>query len=297
MELMVLGCRSGMPSEGQASSGYLVTGGGARVLLDCGPGVATALSAVLPAGQLDAVVISHMHADHCYDLLPLGKALLYERVRAAVAGGLDPMEALGRLDDSGPRVRLLVPSGARGVLDRLAALFPVATFPALDRAFDLAFDVREYVPHDSVAIGGATLELHPLRHVAPNCGTRISAGGATVAYTGDTGVTDALGPLAADVDVLLAEATLDATDTSDHGHLSAVDAGRAAAGAGARSLVLTHFTSSEQDVLERRRVAAASVYGGPVEIAAPGRVFAPRVTAAVGMPEGPDRQAALIQAT
>ena len=76
MLLTVLGCRSGMPADGQPSAGYLVQTPGTSMLLDCGPGVVTALSAVVPVRRLDAVVISHLHTDHCYDLLPLGKALL-----------------------------------------------------------------------------------------------------------------------------------------------------------------------------------------------------------------------------
>ena len=46
-------------SSGQASSGYLVATSRCRVLLDCGPGVAAALSAHGGAGGLDAVVVTH----------------------------------------------------------------------------------------------------------------------------------------------------------------------------------------------------------------------------------------------
>ena len=46
MRVTILGCRSGMPADGQPSSGYLVATSRAAVLLDCGPGIATALGAV-----------------------------------------------------------------------------------------------------------------------------------------------------------------------------------------------------------------------------------------------------------
>jgi ribonuclease BN (tRNA processing enzyme) len=88
MQLTVLGCRAGMPADGQPSSGYLVEAG-STVLLDCGPGITTALSAVADPEDLDAVLISHLHSDHCYDLLPLGKALLQARARR-VGGDADP---------------------------------------------------------------------------------------------------------------------------------------------------------------------------------------------------------------
>jgi ribonuclease BN (tRNA processing enzyme) len=274
MELTVLGCRSGMPADGQASSGYLLTGGAQTLLLDCGPGVATALSAVAQPTDLTAVVISHLHSDHCYDLLPLGKQLLHARAARSLAEhGGDPLEALRRIDTDGPRVPLHVPGGARAVLYRLAALFPVATAPALDRAFDIAFDVREYRPGDEIELPGARLSLHPLRHAAPNCGVRVTADGATFAYTGDTGPTAGLDPLAADVDLLLAEASLDAPETGSHGHLSGADAGAAAARNGVRELVLTHFPSGDPDLLDARRRAAAAEFAGPIRTAAPGARF------------------------
>lgn len=279
MELTVLGCRSGMPADGQASSGYLVTTAGSTVLLDCGPGVATALSAVAEPEELTAVVISHLHSDHCYDLLPLGKSLLHARAHRLLAEhGGDPVEALRTLDTDGPRVPLYVPEGAKAVLDRLAALFPVTTAPVLDRAFDVAFDVREYRPHDRFELPGARLSLHPLQHAAPNCGTRIESGTATLAYTGDTGPTDGLDTLAAGADLLLAEATLDHTDTSSHGHLCADDAGRVADRNGVRELVLTHFPSAGADLLAARRRAAEARFAGPVRLAAPAARFV--VTAA-----------------
>ena len=270
VRLTVLGCRSGMPAEGQASSGYLVeTDGGSRLLLDCGPGIATALSAT--GSTPDAVVISHLHSDHCYDLLPLGKALLYRRLQDVIgerAG--DPVSAARHLDLNGPRVPLYVPQGGAVVLDRLASLFPVTTMPLLDRAFDLAFEVIEYAAGDEFAIGDAQLSLHPLRHVAANCGVRVDGPRSSLAYTGDTGVTPGLVPLAAGVDLLLAEATLAVTDTGPHGHLSGGDAGVAAAEAGVGELVLTHFVSTDPTWVRARRDDAAAAYPGPIRIAEPG---------------------------
>ncbi|MGC0417173.1 MBL fold metallo-hydrolase [Embleya sp. AB8] len=274
MQLTVLGCRSGMPADGQASSGYLVTSAGARILLDCGPGVMTGLGTVTRPDRLDAVVISHMHLDHCYDLLPLGKRLLAATVpypgdlpESFKRAALPPRRA-----DRG-RLPLYVPAGARDVLDRLAALFPVTTMPLLDQAFELAFEVREYTSGDDFAVGDCRVDVRELRHAAPNCGVRVTGPDGTLVYTGDTGVTDALPELARDSDLLLAEATLEQTDNGAHGHLSAADAGRAAAAAGAGQLVLTHFVTADPDWLAARRAEAAAVYAGPVLLAHPGARF------------------------
>ena len=271
MQLTVLGCRAGVPADGQASSGYLVADGGPSVLLDCGPGVATALSGAIPFGSLGAVVISHLHVDHCYDLLPLGKALLQARARQVLAERkAGPLDALQHLDTTTPGVPLYVPEGGRALLAGLSALFPMPTFPLLERAFDVAFDVREYRPGDELDAGGLRITLHLLRHAAPNCGIRVEAGGASLAYTGDTGPADGLAALARDVGTFLAESTLDTTDGGAHGHLCAADSAAVAAANGVRELVLTHFATADPDKLAAHRAAAEAVFGGPVRLAAPG---------------------------
>ncbi|WP_255622177.1 MBL fold metallo-hydrolase [Pseudonocardia sp. DSM 110487] len=271
VELEVLGCRAGMPADGQASSGYLVTTAGSRLLMDCGPGVATVLSAAGGAQGVDGIVISHLHLDHCYDLLPIGKTLL--SAHASYPDGSDPTAA----GPDGLRpVPLLVPAGARAVLDDLAALFPVRSMPLLDKAFEVAFDVREYEPGDVTRIGDCRISLHELRHAVPNCGIRLDAPSGSLAYTGDTGMTDALIALADGVDLLLAEASLERTDTGPHGHLSGADAGRVAAGAGAGRLVLTHFASTDPMWTDARLADAARHFTGPIHIAAPGRRFLAR---------------------
>ena len=267
MRVTILGCRSGMPANGQPSSGYLVAGGGATILLDCGPGIATALGAVAAPHELSAVIVSHLHLDHCYDLLPIGKSLLTRALRYPRAG-----EAPQEWADT-DAVPLHVPAGSAAVLGRLAALFPVTTAPVLDRSFDLAFDVREYRPGTRFAVGGMRVSLHELRHSAPNCGIRIESADGCVAYTGDTGVAPGLVPPAAGADLLLAEATLTATDQGPHGHLSAADAARAARDAGAKALVLTHFPSADPGWLLARRDEAAREFAGVIHLARPGATF------------------------
>jgi ribonuclease BN (tRNA processing enzyme) len=262
MQLTVLGCRSGMPADGQPSSGYLVDTPGARLLLDCVPGIATALSAVAAPRTLDAVVISHLHSDHCYDLLPLGKSLLAALVE--VRGG-----PKGRAEEF-RSVPLYVPTGARELFTRWAALFPVTTLPLLNQAFEVGFDVREYRPGDEFPVGDCTVALHELRHVEPNCGVRVTGPGGTLAYTGDTGMIPALKELAAGVDVLLAEATLTEPDPSEHGHLCAAEAGQVAAAAGVGELVLTHFASGVPDWVDALARDAAAEFAGPIRLATAG---------------------------
>lgn len=267
MHLTILGCRAGMPANGQASSGYLVATDAALVLLDCGPGVAAALSSVTTADQLDGVIISHLHVDHCFDLLPVGKTVLSGKARYPTPGSVP--QSWADVD----AVPLHVPHGARSTLTQLAELFPVRTAPVLDRVFDLAFDVREYTPGTTFTVGDLRISLHELRHSAPNCGVRIDSPTGSLAYTGDTGLTPGLLSLAADVDLLLAESTLAVTDRGPHGHLSAIDAAQAAQTARAGSLVLTHFPSADPTWLRARGHEAADAFSGPVYLAQPGETF------------------------
>jgi len=248
MELVVLGCQAGMPASGQASSGYLVATSRCRILLDCGPGVAAALSAHGGATGLDAVVITHLHPDHCYDLLPIGTT----RRRAP-----QPLP-------------LHVPRGGRQLLHELGGVFPLGQDPRQDISFHHAFTIQEYLPGQLIRVGDCTLGMHGLRHVVANCGIRIRSDAGTMAYTGDTGLTDELLELAREVDLLLAETTLASTDTSDWGHLCATDAARVAAAAGAGQLVLTHFGSADPQWTHARKADAERVFTGPVHLAQPG---------------------------
>ncbi|WP_458689559.1 MBL fold metallo-hydrolase [Nocardia tengchongensis] len=269
MQLTVLGCRAGMPADGQPSSGYLVETGGSRVLLDCGPGIATALTADRDPAGLDAVIISHLHIDHCYDLLPLGKILLAPYALAKYPG----FESwYADLPDRMPLIPLYVPAGARPVLETLASALTTESLPILDRVFEAAFDIREYQPDDIVTIGESTCEFIALPHAKPNCGLRICGPDGSLAYTGDTGVSDALERLAAGVDLFLAEASLEQTDRSAHGHLCAADAARAAAAAGARELLLTHLPTGDEVWRKARLDEAVQLFPGPVELAHPGMV-------------------------
>jgi ribonuclease BN (tRNA processing enzyme) len=100
----------------------------------------------------------------------------------------------------------------------------------------------------------------------------VSADGATLAYTGDTGPTPALDDLARDVDLLLAEASFRAVDVNPPDlHLTGADGGLVAKRAGVRRLVLTHVPPwyDPEDALAE----AVAQYDGPVELARAGATY------------------------
>lgn len=77
MQVTVLGKSPSWQDAGGACSGYLIEDGEVTVLLDCGNGVFSKLRARRDYTQIDAVIVSHLHADHILDLIPYAYGLTY----------------------------------------------------------------------------------------------------------------------------------------------------------------------------------------------------------------------------
>jgi ribonuclease BN (tRNA processing enzyme) len=253
VRITVLGKSPAWQDAGGACSGYLVESGGTRLLLDCGCGVLGKLRTVCDYAAVDAVVISHLHADHILDLIPFASALTY-----------GPRTAAG-----GPRPALHVPPGGRA---RLSALSSAAGMTAehVERAFALA----EYDPAATMAAGALRVRFRAVPHYVETHAVEISNGAARLTFGADSGPSDDLCDFARDTDLLLIEATLDVPDDAgdgDRGHLTPREAGEHGRRAGARRLVLTHM-SDELDA-DAARAEAVEGFGGAVELAAEGAVY------------------------
>lgn len=219
MRVTVIGSGAACPPAGGNSSGYLVEADGAALLLDCGPGVAAGLLDLRPDAGIDAVVISHMHADHFIDLLALRFRLCRD------LGGPDQR-----------RVRLLLPPGGTVAIEQIvrAVCFP-------PDFIDNTFQVEEY-DCGEIEIAAATVRFARGVHYVPSCAARVEIGGRVLAYTGDTAPSAAVAELARGADALLAEATLTQPETgADRGHMTPAQAAHLARRAGVRRLFLTHF--------------------------------------------------------
>jgi ribonuclease BN (tRNA processing enzyme) len=239
----VVGCGPAWTNPGEPCSSYLVEAGDARILLDCGPGAFAALR-LLDTRPLDAVVLSHLHFDHCGDLIPFGYNRRYSDLRE-----WDPP-------------RLIAPPGG---LERLATL--AAAGGAERDHLDGPFVLEEYQPGTELEIGEARLRVAALRHPGVSHAIRVEAGGKVLCFSGDTGLTPALAEHAQGADILLCEATYGDVAESDAVHLSAFDAGAAAASAGVGRLLLVHLDAARR---ARAVVAAGTTFAGPVEAAVPG---------------------------
>jgi ribonuclease BN (tRNA processing enzyme) len=258
MELTVLGCSGSGPGPDSPSSGYLVRVGDRALALDLGNGTLGALQRYVNPFELDALVLSHLHPDHCADVASL---VVYRRYHPA-----PPYPAAGR--------RLSV-YGPAETADRLGALYAAS---AVERAGEDLSDVFEFRPLAPLAQGppielaGGAMSACRTVHPCETYAVRLDHNGRSLAYSGDTGACDALVELARCADVLLCEATWPHTSPRPPGvHLSGREAGEHAAAAGVGRLLLTHVQVwFDAAVL---LAEAKSVFDGPVELVTAGATY------------------------
>jgi ribonuclease BN (tRNA processing enzyme) len=249
MRLTVIGCSGSYPGPDSPASCYLLEadqdGRTWRILLDLGSGALGALHRYVDPLTIDAVLLSHLHADHCLDLTG------YYVMR--------------KYHPSGPQPRIPV-WGPVGTADRMARAYDLPLQPGMNHEFD-------FRTWDGPArIGPFAVEPVPVVHPVPAYGLRVSVGGAVVAYSGDTGPCPALDRVADGVDLFLAEASFREGDENPEGlHLTGTDCGAISSRAGAKSLVITHVPPWHDAKIALRE--ASELYDGPVELARPGAVY------------------------
>lgn len=243
-----------LSSAGGRSSGYLLRHDGTTVLVDCGPGTAVAVARGGWLDQLDAVVITHQHADHAADLIGLAYARRFP----------DPM----------PEIPLLAPLSALDVLHRLDDLFAVPTLPQMASTIAASFNPSPLsVDGTPVPIAGhLRLASYPAAHAVPSAALRFSTEQESVTFSSDTGTCAALIEAARLASLFLCEATyLDASpaELQHHGHLTPQLAATTAADAGARRLVLTHL-ARPADAPTAIAIAGQHFHTAPITVATPG---------------------------
>jgi ribonuclease BN (tRNA processing enzyme) len=229
VKLTVIGCSPAWPNPGGAQSGYLLEGPG-TLLLDCGPGVLARLREREPWPQVDAIAITHWHLDHWGDLVPW------------VWGAMFGPGAATR------RAQLWVPPGGREMLAGLGSRL------GKPEMFEETFDVDEYSEGEVFEAAGFAVEPRRVLHYDLLAfGFRASANGTVLAYSGDSGPSDALPELARGADLFVCEATLAAPNPEGgiRGHLAADEAIAAFEAAGAKRLLLTHRPDERPLELDR----------------------------------------------
>ncbi|MCT9929131.1 MBL fold metallo-hydrolase [Planotetraspora sp. A-T 1434] len=247
MKLTIVGCSGSFPGPDSPSSCYLLEAEGFRLLLDFGNGSLGALQRHAGLYDVDAICLSHLHADHCLDICA------YHVVRTYTPVG--PL----------PKVPVHAPSGAPR---RLNAAYGMPDEPVLEKSFDfvtLSPGMREIGPFQVTA----ALMNHPIE----TYGFRVSHGGRSVAYSADTGESAELVKLAHDADVLLCEAAhIDEPGLPANLHLNGRQAAQYAGQARVGTLVLTHLVPwyDQARILDD---ASRGDFDGPVELARSGAVY------------------------
>ena len=239
--LTVLGSAGTHTGVGRACSGYLVEAGGARLMLDAGNGSTANLQTLLAVRDLDAFVITHRHIDHCIDMLSCYYNLHFD----PAFDGRMRLYAAAEVHD------LL-----RGLLSNDSPM-----------SFDDVFDHQQVGDGDELHLGGMHLRFARSRHPVPTVSTRIEVDGTSLVYSSDSAGGPDLVRLAAGADLLLIDATWtgEASQYPADIHLTAGDAGRLGAEAGVTRLMLTHLAGATDRELARAQ--AEATFGRPVELA------------------------------
>lgn len=231
----VLGSSSSIPRPSRACSSYLIYDGETGVVFDMGTGAFANMREHLDYDLVDHIVISHMHADHFFDLIPLRYGLLYGPRRRET------------------KLKLWLPPDGERQLREVASSF--ADEGAGD--FLKVFEMTTYDPNRPIRVGSATVRFAPTRHYIPTFALRYEGNGTSITYSADTAPDDNVTKLARDSKLFVCEATLTENEVEHgiRGHSTAREAAEMAKDAGVEQLMLSHYpaeATQEEMILHAR---------------------------------------------
>ncbi|MBO0823724.1 MAG: MBL fold metallo-hydrolase [Actinobacteria bacterium] len=242
MQVTIVGWSGSFPGPDSPASCYLVDTGNFRLVLDLGNGALGELQRYTSLSDVDAICLSHLHADHCIDMIGYSVFQNYHP------------------DGQRRRIKVYGPEGTAVRLKQALGTSP--------KGIAEAFDFAALAP-GKTEIGPLKITVARMRHSVATFGLRIEHKRRVLAYSADTGPTEELVGLASGADVLLAEASfLDGPDLPPDVHLSARQAGEHAHRAGVGELVLTHLVPWNDPRVSHEQAAAA--YRGPIRLASCG---------------------------
>lgn len=251
MRLTVIGCSGSFPGPDSAASCYLVEAPDPddpertwRILLDLGSGALGALQRHIDPLSIDALFVSHLHADHFFDISG------YYVLRKYHPGGAQPPLPMW---------------GPRGIKGRVARAYGLPLNPGMNDEFHF----RRLRRTRSVEVGPFTVTARRVDHPVEAYAVRVECDGRSLVYSGDTARCRALTELATGADLLLAEAAFrDDEHNPPHIHMTGSEAAMVAHKAGVRRLMLTHIAPWHRRSEALRE--ADGHFAGPVELAAEG---------------------------
>ena len=239
LAVTVLGSAAMYSTSERACSGYLVETPAKKVWMDAGGGTWLHLQRLMDQDRLDGIVLTHRHPDHTLDLFQCFHARRY--------GSSEPLDT----------VPLWAPAET---IERLLAF---------SSELDESFDIHAVRAGDTVELDDLVLSFFEMAHPPETVGVRAESNGSIVAYSSDTGPGGDFEGLASGARLFLCEATFQEVDDEWDGHLTAAQAGAAAAVAGVAELVLTHLPD-KRDLAISLAEAKAHSGGVPVSLASDG---------------------------
>ena len=294
-ELVILGTACQVPTRARNHNGYFLRWDAAGLLFDPGEGTQRQmLFAGVTASQVTAICVTHFHGDHCLGLPGVLQRMALDQVTHPVTAcyPAESGESFGRLrhaalfHDTLTLDECPVSTSAGGIVIDGPA-FRLEARPLVHRVPTVGYrlvesDGRRLLP-DALAAHGisgpAIAELQKNRVITLPNATMVTIDqvsqprrGQKFAFIMDTGMCEAAIELAADADLVVCESTFadaDAGLAGFYGHLTAGQAGKIAAEAGARTLVLTHFSQRyTAEGLAKIADQAAAAFTGDIVIAA-----------------------------
>ncbi|MFP4446684.1 MAG: MBL fold metallo-hydrolase [Desulfosudaceae bacterium] len=245
LDVTILGSGTCVPSLTRSACAVLVETGAARVVLDCGPGtMRQLLAAGVRVCEVTHLFFSHFHPDHTGEMAAFLFANRY---------GFSP-----------GRERPLFMAGGKG-----QAAFYAACRSVYGQWIELAdslLEIGEFSSSqaDQRDFPDFTVITRPVTHRPESIAFRLESGGRAVVYSGDTDYDENLARLAAGADLFICESAHPDGCKQD-GHLTPGLAGKIAAAAEVKQLVLTHLYPACDQVDIRQQAAAA--FAGPVTVA------------------------------
>ena len=237
----MLGSAGTWPGPGGATCGHLLSHEGTHIWLDAGTGTFARLQEHIDIDEIAAIVITHGHTDHFIDVVPAFYARHYGGMGAPNLPFYSP-------DGFVEGMSLLTSENGRNVHGRGVRLQ----------------DGRRRATCSTW--GRCTSTTYEMTHIGVNAvGYRIEAGGAVLAYTGDTGPCEEVIEMSRDADLLVAEATYQDASSQAFFHMSATQAAQHATRAGAKRLVLTHILPTLDREISREEAAMA--FDGVIDLA------------------------------
>jgi len=214
LKLAVLGNNGPFPGPGGACSGYLLTEGDTKVLIDCGNGVLSNLQKFVKFEELDAIVLTHLHSDHVSDMMVLRYAVQIKMNRKQIQ----------------KPIKVYAPAEPAEEYNRLAATPGV-------------FDISPVTESTALEFGKLKLAFAEMKHPVKCYAVSAYNGERRFVFSGDTSWNENIIAFSRGADVVMLDAGLLSKDKTGENvpHLTAAECGIAARESGAKKLILTHF--------------------------------------------------------